>query len=169
MNSDKVGLIVGPFGAGAKDLITSDVEAARSDSRASRSLPSLIHVVAGALFDTQGRVLIAQRPAGKHMAGSWEFPGGKLNAGEERLAGLKRELSEELGIAVLEAAPVIAYEHSYMDRHVRLDLWAVARFEGKPQSLEGQALRWVEVAELEDAGLLEADRPMVRALLALRG
>jgi 8-oxo-dGTP diphosphatase len=103
------------------------------------------------------------------MAGGWEFPGGKLNADEDRLDGLKRELSEELGVRVLEAAPVICYEHSYSDRRVRLDLWAVGRFEGEPQSLEGQALRWVEIAELEAAGLLEADRPMIPALLALRG
>ncbi len=128
---------------------------------------SVIHVVAGALFNSEGRVLIAQRPAGKHMAGGWEFPGGKLNAGEDRLAGLKRELLEELGITILEAAPVICYEHSYSDRRVRLDLWSVTRFEGLPQSLEGQALRWVKIEQLESAGLLDADRPMIPALLAL--
>lgn len=128
--------------------------------------PNAIHVVAGALFDESGRVLIAQRPDGKHMAGGWEFPGGKLDAGEERLAGLKRELNEELGIEVQEAEPLIAYEHAYAERRVLLDLWVVSRFSGTPHSREGQPIRWVPVEELHDVGLLEADRPMIGALRA---
>lgn len=127
-----------------------------------------IHVVAGALFDSTGRVLIAQRPAGKHMAGGWEFPGGKLDAGEQPLAGLKRELKEELGVDVHEAEPLIAYEHQYPERKVFLDLWLVKKYEGEPQSLDGQALRWVRLEKLESVGLLEADRPMVAALRAAR-
>src|SRR5690606_11405069 len=75
-----------------------------------------IHVVAGALFDAEGRVLIAQRPAGKHMAGGWEFPGGKLEAGEPARVGLGRELREELGVEVLQAEPLVAYVHAYTDR-----------------------------------------------------
>ena len=85
----------------------------------------MIHVVAGALFDAQGRVLIAQRPAGKHMAGGWEFPGGKRERGEEPRDTLVRELHEELGIEVHEAVPLIAYEHQYPHRRVLLDLWVV--------------------------------------------
>ena len=77
--------------------------------------------MAGALFDARGRVLIAQRPAGKHMAGGWEFPGGKREPGEELLAALQRELREELGIEVHEAAPVIAYEYQYPERRVLLE------------------------------------------------
>lgn len=128
----------------------------------------MIHVVAGALFDEQGRVLIAQRPPGKHMAGGWEFPGGKLERDEQALAGLQRELREELGIEVLEATPLIAYEHGYADRRVLLDLWLVSRFTGQPRSVEGQPLQWLSIDELDTVGLLEADRPMIPALRAAR-
>lgn len=128
----------------------------------------MIHVVAGALFDAAGRVLIAQRPAGKHMAGGWEFPGGKLDAGEDPLAGLKRELREELGIEAHAAELLISYEHAYSDRSVLLDLWLVTRFSGEPQPLDAQALQWVELDALESIGLLEADRPMIAALRAAR-
>jgi 8-oxo-dGTP diphosphatase len=131
------------------------------------SLPSL-HVVAGALFDDARRVLIAQRPAGKHMAGGWEFPGGKLDAGEDRLAGLKRELDEELGIEVLRAEPLISYEHVYAERRVFLDLWVVREFAGTPHSREGQPLQWAHIDELDRVGLLEADRPMIGALRAFQ-
>ena len=128
----------------------------------------MIHVVAGALFDEQGRILIAQRPPGKHMAGGWEFPGGKLEADEQPLAGLTRELREELGVEVLDATPLIAYEHGYTDRRVRLDLWLVSRYSGEPRSVEGQPLQWVMIDDLETVGLLEADRPMIPALRAAR-
>jgi 8-oxo-dGTP diphosphatase len=128
----------------------------------------MIHVVAGALFDNQGRVLIAQRPPGKHMAGGWEFPGGKLEENEQPLAGLKRELREELGIEVLDATPLIAYEHAYDDRRVLLDLWLVSLYSGKVNPVEGQPLQWVAIEELETIGLLEADRPMIPALRAAR-
>ena len=125
-----------------------------------------IHVVAGALFDRLGRVLIAQRPPGKHMAGGWEFPGGKLEPHEDRFEGLKRELREELGVEVLRASPLISYEHAYAERTVFLDLWLVHEFTGTPQSLDAQALRWVKIEDLESVGLLEADRPMIGALHA---
>ena len=124
-----------------------------------------IHVVAGALFDAAGRVLVAQRPPGKHMAGGWEFPGGKRELNEERLDTLKRELQEELGIAIHEAEPLVSYAHEYADRTITLDLWFVTRYEGVPQSLEGQNLRWVKLDELDSVGLLEADAPMVAPLL----
>ena len=109
-------------------------------------------------------MLIAQRPAGKHMAGGWEFPGGKLENGEDRFAGLARELREELGVEVHSAAPLIAYEHAYSERRVLLDLWVVASFSGEPQSLDAQPLQWVAIDQLENVGLLEADRPMIGAL-----
>ncbi len=124
----------------------------------------LVHVVAGALFDAQGRVLIAQRPAGKHMAGGWEFPGGKLESTEDRFEGLRRELREELGVETIRATPLISYEHRYAERIVFLDLWLVHEFTGEPQSLDAQALRWVTLEELDSVGLLEADQPMIGAL-----
>lgn len=128
----------------------------------------MIHVVAGALFDERGRVLIAQRPAGKHMAGGWEFPGGKVEPGETPREALVRELREELGIEVHEAAPLIAYEHEYPHRRVLLDLWVVTRYSGEPQALDAPALQWTAVEDLERVGLLPADLPMIPALASVR-
>lgn len=128
----------------------------------------MIHVVAGALFDSAGRVLVAQRPAGKHMAGGWEFPGGKREPGETPRETLVRELREELDIEVHEAAPLIAYEHQYPERRLLLDLWYVMRYSGEPKALDAPALQWVAVNDLERVGLLEADLPMIAALAALR-
>jgi 8-oxo-dGTP diphosphatase len=128
-----------------------------------------VHVVAGALFNTNGEVLIAQRPGGKHMAGRWEFPGGKRDHGEARFDALRRELKEELGVDVEAAEPLICYEHSYSDRVVLLDLWRVAQYAGQPESREGQALAWVRVQDLGEIDLLEADWTMVEALRALPG
>lgn len=127
----------------------------------------MIHVVAGAMFDSLGRVLLAQRPEGKHMAGGWEFPGGKLEQGGERFAGLQRELHEELGIQAQAGEPLLCYEHRYADRLIKLDLWLVTKYSGEPQPREGQPLKWVTLAELDEAGLLEADRPMIPALRGL--
>jgi len=124
-----------------------------------------IHVVAAALIDAMGRVLIAQRPAGKHLAGGWEFPGGKLEPGEERLAGLARELREELGISTMGTPrPLIRVHHAYPSRDVLLDIWVVKRFSGEPRGLDAQALRWCTQDELGAAELLPADRPIVAAL-----
>lgn len=122
-------------------------------------------VVAAAILDTRGRVLIAERPAGKHMAGRWEFPGGKVGAGESEEAALRRELAEELGIEVLEARPMMRLSHRYPDRDVELSLWLVERYGGAPQALDGQRLKWVERARLEGEDILEADRPFVTALV----
>ncbi len=126
--------------------------------------PEEIHVIAGALCDASGRVLIAQRPRGRHMAGRWEFPGGKLGFGEEPFAGLKRELTEELGVTVREARPLIRLRHEYPDRLVMLEAWQVTAYEGEPKSLDSQALAWVRPDELPRHDLLEADRAIVTAL-----
>jgi 8-oxo-dGTP diphosphatase len=131
----------------------------------SRDVPRpFIHVVAAAVTDGTGRVLIAQRPAGKHMAGGWEFPGGKLEPGEERLAGLARELREELGITIAAPRPLIRVRHAYPSREVLLDVWVVRRYSGEPRGLDGQALRWCTQDELATADLLPADKPIVAAL-----
>jgi 8-oxo-dGTP diphosphatase len=98
------------------------------------------------------------------MAGAWEFPGGKLEAGETRLAGLARELHEELGIQVLSARPLIRYKHVYPGLEVDLDVWCVQDWEGDIQSREGQDLRWCSPKELRTIGLLPADAPILDAL-----
>ncbi len=124
----------------------------------------VVHVVAAAVIDAAGRVLIAQRPAGKHLAGGWEFPGGKLEPGEERAVGLARELREELGITIATPRPLIRVQHAYPSRVVLLDMWVVKRYAGEPQGLDGQALRWCPQEELPSANLLPADKPIVAAL-----
>jgi 8-oxo-dGTP diphosphatase len=130
---------------------------------------SAIEVVAGALFDATGRVLIAQRPAGKALAGRWEFPGGKLHAGEEPYDALVRELREELGVEVAAARRLLRYSHPYPERVVWLDLWVVSEWSGEPHGLDGQALRWVAPGRLHEEDILEADAPMVAALATGQG
>ena len=127
---------------------------------------SEIEVVAGALFDASGRVLIAQRPAGKALAGRWEFPGGKLHEGESAYDGLVRELHEELGVVVAAAHSLMRYPHRYPDRLVWLNLWVVTGWSGTPSGLDGQALKWVQPGRLHEEDILEADAPMVAALAA---
>ena len=128
----------------------------------------LVPVVAAALFDGAGRVLIAQRPAGKALAGRWEFPGGKVAAGESERNALVRELREELGIEVIAARPFMRLTHAYEERDVELSLWIVERFLGEPRSLDAQALKWVAPAQLPAEDILEADRPFVVALRDLQ-
>lgn len=128
-----------------------------------------VHVAAGVICNESGLVLIAQRQPGRHLAGGWEFPGGKVAPGETVLQALTRELREEIGIDVLEAAPLMAYRHAYPERVVLLDVWRVRRYAGQPRPLEGQPLRWEAVNRLLESGLLAADQPVVKALLAAEG
>lgn len=120
----------------------------------------------GVLRDQHGRILVAERPPGKHMAGHWEFPGGKLEAGEQPWAGLVRELEEELGIVARDGRPLICIEHTYPDRVVLLDTWLVTHFDGTPQGRDGQRLAWIAPEAALDHGLLAADRPIIEALPA---
>ncbi len=125
---------------------------------------AVVRVVAAALYDARGRVLIADRPPGKHMAGRWEFPGGKVADGETLSDALTRELNEELGIAVNAAQPLLDLTHDYPDRRVELHMWLVKSYTGEPRSLDGQRLKWVEPARLFDEDILEADLPFIEAL-----
>jgi 8-oxo-dGTP diphosphatase len=111
-------------------------------------------------------VLIAQRPPGKWQAGRWEFPGGKVEAGETPEAALRREILEELGVRAMHVLELQTFRHDYPDRSVEITLWLVPRFEGEVRSLDGQALRWVDPADLGRCDLLEADLPMIEPLLA---
>jgi 8-oxo-dGTP diphosphatase len=123
-----------------------------------------IHVVACALLDAVGRVLICQRPTGRPMAGYWEFPGGKIEKGEERLAGLRRELDEELGVSLISARPLIRLRHDYPDFSVDLDVWAGTDWRGDVEPKEGQAMAWAAPEDLHHHTLLPADGPVVGAL-----
>ena len=124
-----------------------------------------VHVVAAVLRDAAGRVLIAQRPPGKHMAGYWEFPGGKIGAGESGLAALARELHEELGIVLQRCHPLMQLRHDYSDRVIELEVFVVDDYAGEPVGLEMQALKWVATAELGSVSLLPADQPIVDTLI----
>lgn len=129
----------------------------------------LVLVAACALLDTDGRVLIAQRPAGKPMAGLWEFPGGKVEAGERPEQTLIRELAEELGIVVNEAclAPLAFASHSYPDFHLLMPLYVCRRWDGMVTALEGQRLAWVRPNRLRDYPMPPADEPLVSHLTTL--
>jgi len=129
----------------------------------------IVLVAACALIDADGRVLIAQRPAGRPMAGLWEFPGGKVEADETPEATLIRELKEELGIAVNEAclAPLTFASHSYPDFHLLMPLYVCRRWEGTVTALEGQKLVWVRPNRLRDYPMPPADEPLVSHLMTL--
>jgi 8-oxo-dGTP diphosphatase len=125
-----------------------------------------LSVAAGILLDGAGKALIAQRAAGTHMAGAWEFPGGKLAAGETALEALVRELAEELAIQPLYVRHLSCLTHNYPDRIVHLHVWQVLDWAGQPRGVEGQPIRWVALGRLLEEGLLPADRKIVTALQA---
>lgn len=124
----------------------------------------LIEVVAGAICDAEGRVLLARRPEGAHQGGLWELPGGKREAGETPDEGLRRELAEELGIHVLAARPLIRIRHDYGDRLIQLDVYRVLHFAGVPVGREGQPIAWHRPQEIDPQTLPAADQPVLRAL-----
>ncbi|HIM45315.1 MAG: CTP pyrophosphohydrolase [Alphaproteobacteria bacterium MarineAlpha10_Bin2] len=126
----------------------------------------ILLVAAIALVDPDGRVLIAQRPAGKHLEGLWEFPGGKLRQGETPEAALIRELKEELGIDVAESclAPLSFASHAYEEFHLLMPLYVCRIWQGAVSAREGQQLKWVRPSKLGDWPMPPADAPLVAAL-----
>jgi 8-oxo-dGTP diphosphatase len=126
-------------------------------------------VVACALIDADGRVLIAERPAGKALAGLWEFPGGKIERGERPEEALIRELNEELGITVREAclAPLTFASHRYPEFHLLMPLYVCRRWEGTATAREGQRLAWVRPNRLRDYPMPPADIPLIAHLATL--
>jgi len=126
----------------------------------------IVLVSAAALVDADGRVLLAQRPAGKRMAGLWEFPGGKVNPGETPETALIRELMEELGIDVAASclAPLTFASHSYPDFHLLMPLYVCRKWSGIPTAREGQRLTWVRPARLGDYPMPPADAPLIAVL-----
>jgi 8-oxo-dGTP diphosphatase len=126
----------------------------------------VVLVVAVALVDVDGRVLLAQRPAGKAMAGLWEFPGGKVQPGEAPEAALIRELKEELGIDVTEGclAPLTFASHRYETFHLLMPLYVCRRWQGQAAAREGQSLAWVRPQKLDHYAMPPADKPLVAML-----
>lgn len=131
----------------------------------------LLLVVAAALIDADNRVLIAQRPLGKALAGLWEFPGGKVDPGERPEEALIRELREELEIEVKAAclAPLAFASHAYEDFHLLMPLYVCRRWEGFVRAREGQALKWVRARELRNWPMPPADEPLIPPLIDLLG
>lgn len=129
----------------------------------------LVLVAACALIDADGRVLLAQRPPGRSMAGLWEFPGGKVETGERPEQTLIRELEEELGIVVKEAclAPLTFASHSYSDFHLLMPLYVCRRWDGTVTPREGQRLAWVRPNRLRDYPMPPADEPLIAHLTGL--
>jgi len=123
-------------------------------------------VSAVALVDADGRILLAQRPAGKTMAGLWEFPGGKVEPGETPEVALIRELQEELGVDTWQSclAPLSFASHSYDDFHLIMPLFICRKWQGVPQAREGQALKWVRAADLRNYPMPPADIPLIPIL-----
>ena len=122
-----------------------------------------LHVMAAVICNPSGDILIARRPDHAHQGGLWEFPGGKLDEGESRFDGLRRELREELGIEITEARPLLDIFHDYADKSVRLDVWRVSAFIGDAHGAEGQPVCWVSPAELCNYAFPEANVPIITA------
>lgn len=133
------------------------------------SAQKILLVVACALVDADRRVLIAQRPENKTFAGLWEFPGGKIEAGESPEAALIRELEEELGISTKQAclAPLSFVSHSYENFHLFMPLYVCRKWQGQPHAKEHQALKWVRPQALRDYPMPPADEPLIASLCDL--
>ena len=123
-----------------------------------------IHVAAGVILNDARQVLLALRPKDKHKGGLWEFPGGKVEAGESVQQALARELLEEINLVVLDAAPFLVIDHDYGDKQVTLDVWRVTRFSGTPHGSEGQQIAWVAISDLHRYRFPEANAAIVAAL-----
>lgn len=129
----------------------------------------IVLVAACALIDTDGRILLAQRPEGKNLAGLWEFPGGKVESGETPEDALIRELQEELGITTKHAclAPLTFASYAYEKLHLLMPLYICRRYEGIARSMEGQALKWVKPKDLRAYPMPPADEPLIPFLMDL--
>lgn len=123
-----------------------------------------VHVAVGVIFGKDGRILLAKRPDHLHMGGRWEFPGGKVEAGETIRQAMTRELREELDIEVQTMQPLIEVRHDYGSKLVFLDTWCVTEFSGRARGVEGQELAWVEAAALSEYHFPDANQPIVEAV-----
>lgn len=128
-----------------------------------------VHVAVGVIVDDRRRVLLTRRADHQHQGGLWEFPGGKVEAGEALAAALARELSEELDITPARTSSLLEVEHDYGDKTVLLDVHVVWEFAGKPRSLEGLPMAWVAAPDLPNYAFPAANKPIVSAVMALLG
>jgi 8-oxo-dGTP diphosphatase len=126
---------------------------------------ALLHVAVGVIFNADKKILIALRSPSAHQGGLWEFPGGKVEAGESVQQALRRELNEELGIEAVVGDPIVQVRHNYPDKSVLLDVWAVKEYSGKLIGKEGQPIRWVAIPELPDYDFPEANQAIVQSLI----
>lgn len=131
-----------------------------SDSR----LPT-VHVAVGVIENDKGEIFIAQRLPEQHQGGKWEFPGGKVEAGESVQQALARELREECNIEVEDCAPLTVVEYQYSDKRVLLDVWWVLKYRGEAKQLEGQQWLWVDIAQLDAFQFPDANQPIVERLV----
>ena len=127
-----------------------------------------IWVAVGVVENGAGEIFICRRLDGQHQAGKWEFPGGKVEAGETMPAALARELEEEIGIEVQQCEPLLQIEHDYPEKSVLLDVWRVTAFVGQPYGREGQPARWVDRQSLLEYDFPEANLPITEAVMAMR-
>jgi len=125
--------------------------------------PTVVHVAVGVVENSQAQILIARRQGG-HLAGYWEFPGGKVERGESVFEALRRELQEEVGITIASASPLMVIEHDYPDKTVKLDILCVKRFEGSASGREGQEVRWESLDKLRDYKFPEANAAIIEKL-----
>lgn len=127
-------------------------------------MTKLLHVAVGVIVNADGKILIAKRPLSTHQGGLWEFPGGKVDAGETIDQALARELREELAIDVLTSQPLIQIRHHYPDKSVLLDVYKITQFLGTPVGNEGQPIQWVDAKELSNFEFPAANRPIISAI-----
>ncbi len=126
-----------------------------------------VHVAVGVIRNSAGEILISKRHLESHQGGLWEFPGGKVEAGESVIEALQRELLEELGIRFADAQPLLEIEHDYSDKAVCLDVWLVDAFSGRAEGREGQPLAWVKPSRLQTYEFPAANHPIIAACQAL--
>jgi len=126
-----------------------------------------LHVAVAVIVNTDQEVLIALRQPHQHQGGLWEFPGGKVEVGETTHAALKREIKEELDLAVITASPLLEVTHDYDDKLVLLDVWHVTEFIGEAQGMEGQTIRWCAMSDLDNVNFPEANKTIINAINAL--
>jgi 8-oxo-dGTP diphosphatase len=127
-------------------------------------VPRQTYVVAGILLDGHGRVLVTERIGDHSFAGLWEFPGGKIEDGEDSLSALGRELGEELGVEIVEQSLFMSLDYDYADRSVSIDFYLIKHWRNTPVGRDGQALMWILPEELAEDLLLPADAPVIEAL-----